>query len=435
MKIDEESIAKQWQSTMKSGTVENRIIEGIYALEKRGYDVSQAKKLIKPGTEAYQQAQWWELQKIISMIHEELRGAPKLAFDTHKPGTWEELKESWNSLRNLAPFRAHETNEDYYDKTFGGWYGKCIGVALGDPMAGWPSAKVREVHGKITNYVKQPETKNDDINYQLVVLHCIDTYGVDFSSRDLGYEWIEHLPLGATYTAEERAMENLLRGITPPYSARDNNPFVDWIGAQMRGEVHGFIAPARPDLAAEFAYKDAVISHEKEGVYGEVFNAVMVSLAFIVKDVEQLIDSALGYVPRNSEFHSVVSLALKECKKAGDWERVLDWINREFGDLHWIHTFPNIAIVVMSLVFGKGDFGESIRISASCGWDCDCSTGQVGATVGTLLGANGISLQWKDPIADRLETDVRGFESIKISELAKWTCRVGEKVFNHRRKA
>jgi ADP-ribosylglycohydrolase len=435
MKFDEEWVAKQWQSTMKSGTVEHRVIEGIYALEKRGYDVSLAKKLIDAGLEAYGRGHWWKLQKIISMIHEELRRAPKLTPDWHKPDTWEELKGSWNPLTDLRPYDSRETHEDYYDRTFGGWYGKCIGVALGDPMAGWPSAKVKEVYGRITNYVKQPETKNDDINYQLIVLHCIDTYGVDFSSRDLGYEWIEHLPLEFTYTAERRAMENLLRGITPPYSARDNNPFVDWIGAQMRGEVHGLINPGRPDLAAEFAYKDAVISHEREGVYGEVFNAVMISLAFIVQDLERVIESALGYVPRCSDFYSVVSSTLKECRKADHWELVLDWINREFGDLHWIHTFPNIAIVVMSLIFGKGDFGDSVRISASSGWDCDCSTGQVGATIGTLLGANGIPQQWKEPIADRLETDVRGFESIKISDLARWTCKVGEKVIGHRGKS
>lgn len=418
-----------WQDIMTySRTVENRVIEGIDALEKQGYDVSEARALVPEGWAAFNGKDYWHLQKVIAMIWEALRRAPKMVNDDHKPDTWEELKRSWTAAVPPLGYDVSEGNAEYRNKVYGAWYGKCIGCALGDPNAGWSSEKVRKNRGKVTDYLQKPDTRNDDINYQIIVLHCIDEHGVEFTSRDLGYEWVGHLDLDMTYTAERQALENLHRGLIPPYSARENNPFSDWIGAQMRGEVHGLIAPGRPDVAADLAYRDAIISHVKEGVYGEVFNSVMVSLAFVTSDINEIIQRALGYVPRNSEFASVIRSTVAKCKEHAHWEDVLQWINETYGDLHWIHTLPNAAIVVMSLLCGGGDFSESVLISASCGWDCDCSTGQVGATMGTIIGEKNIPARWKEPIADRLDTDVVGFSTIQLPKLTDWTCGVGRRI-------
>lgn len=424
-----EQAAEMWNAVMNySETVVNTIIDCIDAKEELGYDVSEARKHVDAGWEAYNSGDYWRLQKIIAMIWAALRQAPKMVNDDYKPDSWQELKMSWTVTEDPSGYDVSEENAEFRNKVYGAWYGKCIGCALGDPLAGWPSEKVREKHGQITDFLQKPDTRNDDINYQIIVLHCIEEFGPEFTSRQLGYEWVEHLNPEKTYTAERQAIENIRRGLVPPYSARENNPFSDWIGAQMRGEIHGLIAPGRPDLAAELSYKDAIISHVKEGVYGEIFNSVMVSLAFVMSDVEQIINHALGYVPRNSQFSSVVRSTLAKCKECDCWEDVLDWINETYGHLHWVHTFPNIGIVVMSLMFGKGDFSESVLISASSGWDCDCTTGQVGATIGTIVGEKGIPARWKEPVADRLDTDVIGYSTIELPALTDWTCSIARRV-------
>jgi ADP-ribosylglycohydrolase len=424
--------ANLWQEAMtNSKTIENRIIEAIDAQEMLGYDVSEARKLVPHGWDAYKQGDYWRLQKIIAMIWAALRRAPKLRLDEYKPDTWEQLQRSWTAIEHPTGYDVSECNPEFRKKVLGAWYGKCIGVSLGDPMAGWPTEKVRKERGYITDYVQKPDTRNDDINYQLIVLHCVEEFGPKFTSEQLGFEWVEHLNPDKTYTAERQAIDNLRRGLVPPYSARDINPFSDWIGGQMRGEVHGLLAPGRPALAAELSYRDAIIAHVKEGVYGEIFNSVMVSLAFIMDDIEEIITTALGYVPANSEFASIVRSTLSKCKEHDNWEDVIDWINETYGHYHWIHTFPNIAIVVMSLMYGNGDFSKSIQISASCGWDCDCTTGQVGATVGALVGIDNIPKRWKEPLADTLETDVHGYTTIEIPKLADWTCHLARKIVKH----
>ena len=181
----ERQAAAMWQDVMPmSGILENRMIECVNALEKRGYDVSEARQLIPAGWEAYNSGDYWALQKVAAMIWEALRRAPKMVNDDHKPDTWDELRMSWTRVERPMIYDLDEGNRAYRDKVYGAWYGKCIGCALGDPSAGWPSAKVRAERGWVGDYLREPDARNDDINYQIIVLHCIEN-GPGFTSRTL----------------------------------------------------------------------------------------------------------------------------------------------------------------------------------------------------------------------------------------------------------
>ena len=425
----EKNIAHQWLSIMKSGHIENRVIESVYAMENKGYDVSKAKLLINEGKEAYNDKDFNKLLKIIAMIKEELRRSPKMEVDCYKPETFKDILDACVPLVNLSRFPEKVNSDIWYEKVYGGWYGKCIGVSLGDPVAGWKSEEIRNKYGVITDYIKKPSTKNDDVSYPIILLHTIEEYGPEFTSRDLGYEWVEHLMPEEVCTAEFVALENIKNGIIPPYSAKENNPFNLWIGAQMRGEVNGLIAPGNPKIAVDFAYRDAVVSHITEAVYSEMFNAAVISAAFVEDDINELIKIGLSYVPRNSKFYNVVKTACKWCMDFKNPKSVLMKIEKTYAKkYHWIHTFPNIANVIMALLLGGGDFGKSICISANSGIDADCSTGQVGATLGVLMGEKNIPVKWKKPLNNTIETYLYSFEKMKITELTEWTLKIGKMI-------
>lgn len=78
-------------------------------------------------------------------------------------------------------------------------------------------------------------------------------------------------------------------------------------------------------------------------------------------------------------------------------------------------------IVAASLLYGQGNYGESICIAVEAGFDTDCN----GATVGSVLGmANGIESIpdcWTKPINDTLHTSIFGVNTVKISDRVKLT--------------
>jgi hypothetical protein len=103
----------------------------------------------------------------------------------------------------------------------------------------------------------------------------------------------------------------------------------------------------------------------------------------------------------------------------------LDELRPELDRYHWIHTIPNIACVVVGLVLGDGDFERAILTTLQCGYDTDCTTGQVGAVMGGLLGSEGIPPRWSEPIGAALTSYVEGFEAIGFDDLVTWTTRCG----------
>jgi ADP-ribosylglycohydrolase len=51
-----------------------------------------------------------------------------------------------------------------------------------------------------------------------------------------------------------------------------------------------------------------------------------------------------------------------------------------------VHTLFNNAAIVIGLLYGDGDFMQTVRISTECGADTDCNAGNAGAIIGAYLG-------------------------------------------------
>jgi hypothetical protein len=66
------------------------------------------------------------------------------------------------------------------------------------------------------------------------------------------------------------------------------------------------------------------------------------------------------------------------------------------------HIIPNSAVIVLSLLYGEGDFSRSINICNMCGWDTDCNVANVGTILGVRNGLAGIDESWRHPINDFL---------------------------------
>ena len=338
-----------------------------------------------------------------------------------------------------------------YGRIYGAWLGRCIGCLLGKPVEGWPKQEIENylkatdsyplqdyfpyVPDKINNneYPFHPSAKeatrgnisymarDDDLDYTILNLKLVEENGLEFTTEDVAQEWLSNVPYQMVYTAERQTYANLVRGLKPPATAIYRNPFREWIGAQIRADVFGYIAPANPDLAASLAYRDASLSHTKNGIYGEMFIAAAISAALVSDDLEKIIDAGLSQVPKNSRLAEVVRNVVNWSKELNDWQEVWRRVNTKYGEYHSVHTLPNLAFVLIGLIWGEIDFKKTISIAVLCGYDTDCNGATAGSIFGALRGIKGIPEEMSKPLNDKIQSAVFGYSDVRISDLARRT--------------
>ncbi|MFW9950460.1 MAG: ADP-ribosylglycohydrolase family protein [Candidatus Thorarchaeota archaeon] len=356
------------------------------------------------------------------------------------------------------------TFKEYYNKVLGSWLGRIAGDYVGAPVEFMPYFDKKKKYGNIT-YFPIPidlDYVNDDEMYEICALIALENKGVNLTSRDIAEEWVNYL-YTLNFTAEKIALENLKLGIWPPDSGIHNNEYYDAIGAQMRADIWGQITPGCPDIAKKYAEIDGCISHAGLGIEGEIFMAILVSLAFTEKNIEKSIIKALDFLPKQNislysktvltaidiykqfpedytkarkqilKYWNNIRIRLVEETVANDHKRI-SYLTEIKPGIHTpdLHVLPNIGVIILSLLYGSQDkedpLGNSICISAMMGLDTDCNCGNIGAILGAQLGADKIPSKWTEPLQNRFSTYVKGYEKWKITELASRICKIGVKV-------
>jgi ADP-ribosylglycohydrolase len=235
---------------------------------------------------------------------------------------------------------------------------------------------------------------------------------------------LEYQSKDAYCTAERVAFCNFIKGYNPPQSAVYKNPYREWIGAQIRGDYFGYINPGNPELAAEMAWRDASISHVKNGIYGEMFVAAMLAVAATTGELEKILLGGLAEIPYTSRLYEDVMAIYRAFKNGVSQKECFAMIHDKWDEhsAHdWCHTISNADIVAASLLYGGGDFAKSICMAVETGFDTDCNGATVGSVLGMARGISAIPEYWKAPINDKLHTTIFGVGTLKISDCAKKT--------------
>lgn len=369
---------------------------------------------------------------------------------------------SIKALRPKGP-RAIEKVFSYaelFDKIHGAWLGRCAGCQLGKPVEGDSKKNIRIAAESSTGYplsnyfgaiVNPPEAisrrhwspsnsslidrmtymaRDDDTDYTIAGLRLLEMHGLDFTTEHVADYWLSQFPYHRVYTAERIAYRNLVNGLTPPDVARYLNPAREWIGAQIRADAFGYVCPGLPERAAELAFKDAALSHTKNGIYGEMMVAAMIAAAFVTDDIDEIIQIGLSEIPPESRLTKAIKATVERTKSDGDWEKTADWIAAELGHYQGCHTITNAAIVILGLVAGQLDFDKTIGISVMAGFDTDCNGATAGSILGVILGAKAIPEKWTAPLGDMIHSAINDVSQAKISDMAQRTLAIAAKVLN-----
>src|SRR3990170_8332886 len=160
---------------------------------------------------------------------------------------------------------------------------------------------------------------DDDINYTVLALLLLEEHGLDLSTEDVARAWLRLLPAASTWTAERAAYRTLLEraadlfayGAPPGFDLGEcaRNEYSDWIGAQIRADMYGWVCPGRPHLAADLARRDASLSHSGDGVHSAAFVAAFASAIPAAGSLEEAVDAAYDQVPSDTGVSEAVSFA------------------------------------------------------------------------------------------------------------------------------
>ncbi|GKX28413.1 hypothetical protein SH1V18_08930 [Vallitalea longa] len=329
--------------------------------------------------------------------------------------------------------------ENYIEKTYAGWLGKIIGIRLGSPIEGWTYELIKKTYGEISDYLVDYKdyAADDDSNGPLFFIRAIIDYpyGIDeITEKEMGYTWLNYAPEnhgffwwgGYGISTEHTAYLNLKHGIDAPRSGSiEQNGLIcaEQIGGQIFVDSWGFVAPGNPQLAADYARKMARVSHAGEGVYGAMFVAACVSAAYTEDTVIDIINQGLHVIPTTSIYSIVVKAVMNFYNNvdSNNWRDCYKYIHDNFGYDKYqgvCHIIPNIAVMILSMLYGEGDFSKTLCICNMCGWDTDCNAGNVGSILGVLVGIDNIDDKWIKPINDLLiSSSIIG--SLNISTVSK----------------
>ncbi|HEX2159790.1 MAG TPA: ADP-ribosylglycohydrolase family protein, partial [Actinomycetes bacterium] len=266
--------------------------------------------------------------------------------------------------------------------------------------------------------------RDDDIDYTILGLHILETHGFGFGPRDVAAEWLDHLPFTKTYTAERVAYRNLVLGLHPPESATYRNPYREWIGAQIRADIWGYVSPGRPRQAATLAFRDATVSHTANGIYGEMWSAALIAACFTAPDLAGALASSLAHIPSRSRLAEALGQVLDLHASGLSWPEARDAIEARYGHYSWVHTINNAAVVAAGLLWGAGDFARTVGLVVQAGWDTDSNGATAGSVYGALHGARALPPAWVEPLGDLVRSAIVGFDNSRISDLAERTLRL-----------
>lgn len=365
------------------------------------------------------------------------------------------IRECREGHRSVPTFKGNDF--ELLRRLHGGLLGRICGCMLGKPYEGlrradiqiwgeatgnWPMCdylhtpsadqqKVVDANASRTklgwaeNWTRDKLTcavEDDDLNYTITGFDIVRKYGADFTANDVAEYWCDNLPMLMLCTAERVAYRNFAMSILPPDSASYRNPYREWIGAQIRADAFGYLNPGKPERAAEWAWRDASISHIKNGIYGEMWVAAMLAAAYVLDDFEAIIKAGLAQIPAVSRLHEAVMDVVRWRHVGKTYEEVVDLIHERWDESvshDWCHTISNAQIVTLALLYGENDFGLTISRAVMPGFDTDCNGATAGSVWGIVHGVEEIPAHWSEPMNDTMRSHLLHWREIKISDLAR----------------
>ncbi|MCA9254336.1 MAG: ADP-ribosylglycohydrolase family protein [Phycisphaerales bacterium] len=309
----------------------------------------------------------------------------------------------------------------YTDKLRGMWFGELIGNYAGRPTEGQytlespvPDALFAwDLHESCGD----PWTGDDDTNVEYLYLHALETYGAFPTFQQLQTEWRTHIGLNGFFIANRQAIYLMSHGFDAPDTGSWRyNLHAYAIDCQITTESLGAYSPGLRQWAIDTVGRCSRISNDGYPVHAAQFYAAMYAAAAFDDDVESIITQAQACIPVTSRSSEIINdvrtwYAQDMLDGVPDWQATRQLMYAKYrypanGRFRlWVESTINLGCTVTALLYGAGDFEETIRIAVLLGFDNDCNPATAGGLIGLIEGYSNLPASLTSTATDCYRVD------------------------------
>ena len=317
------------------------------------------------------------------------------------------------------------TQKELEDKIAGYWIGQLVGNYLGFPFEGTYLEDAVPVfvdryydamddsslminrndlrgYCRIMSYWFGGAFSDDDTDIEFVTLHAVEKYGLDINYEEIAEMWKAHINRNI-WCANRTARNLMSSGLIPPMTgSRENNENWYQIDPQLVNEIWSVFYPGMTGKSARQAEWGARITNDDWGTHATIAYAVMYSAAFFEKDVDNLVNLAVRYIPDSSPYKSGMLDVIRWHNQFPGWRDCRRLIFDKYyqyeaggyeAPVSDVSSLANGLFGIMAILYGKGDFVKTVGIAVSAGLDCDNQAATCAGLMGVIHGASSIPSQ------------------------------------------
>jgi len=204
-------------------------------------------------------------------------------------------------------------------------------------------------------------------------------------------------------------------GIEPPLTGKiEFNPWADFnLSGQFVSESWGLISPGMPQTAARIGIHYTHVSIDGEAIQSTQLMDAMLATAFLTSNMETILDAGAAAVDPGSVMRQIIAdVRHWSSQYPNDWratrrltkEKYCRYGGQDMRDRNGV--WLNGASTLSALIYGDGDFVQTVRHAFNFGWDADNNAAASGAILGVIKGNRSLSSQgWN--IKDRYRNTSR----------------------------
>jgi len=299
------------------------------------------------------------------------------------------------------------------DKIRGGLLGQILGNLNGLPH------EMKYIHepGNVTDYLPAlPEgaRTDDDTDFEWVYICVMQKENrLLLPPQRIARLWRTRINQ-RIWCSNQYARQLMDLGFEPPLTGMSVlNPWADFnISGQFICEMFGLIAPGMPQTAARIGLNYTSVTIDGEPAQTTQFFTTMIALAFFNDDVDALLDGGDAAIDPHSDVRRIVQDVRRWHRNhPADWKATRQLLKEKYskhnGAMRDRNGYElNTGATVAALLYGGGDFVQTLMAAFNFGWDADNTAATAGTIVGVIKGYRWMLAQeWR--IVDRYRNTTR----------------------------